>query len=66
MSFAGSVADYFLRALLHGIERVRAGREAADAAGVFTVNMIYMTRDGESYVYSYRRMLSDLYLASGF
>jgi tRNA A-37 threonylcarbamoyl transferase component Bud32 len=40
--------------------------EPADSAGVFTVNMIYMTRDGESYVYSYRRMLSDLYLADGF
>jgi eukaryotic-like serine/threonine-protein kinase len=37
--------------------------QPADRAGVFTVNMIYMTRDGESYVYSYRRMLSDLYLA---
>ena len=40
--------------------------EPADSAGVFTVNMIYMTQDGESYVYSYRRILSDLYLASGF
>ena len=40
--------------------------EPPDSAGVFTVNMIYMTRDGESYVYSYRRVLSDLYLASGF
>ena len=38
----------------------------ADSAGVFTVTPIFMTRDGESYVYSYRRMLSDLYLASGF
>jgi len=40
--------------------------QPADSAGVFTVNMIFMTRDGESYVYSYRRILSDLYLASGF
>jgi tRNA A-37 threonylcarbamoyl transferase component Bud32 len=37
--------------------------QPADIAGVFTVSLIYMTRDGESYVYSYRRMLSDLYLA---
>ena len=40
--------------------------EPADSAGVFTVNMIFMTRDGDSYAYSYRRMLSDLYLADGF
>jgi serine/threonine protein kinase len=40
--------------------------QPADPGGVFTVSLIYMTRDGESYVYSYRRMLSDLYLASGF
>ena len=38
--------------------------QPADRSGVFTVSLIYMTRDGESYVYSFRRMLSDLYLAS--
>ncbi|MGB3564621.1 MAG: hypothetical protein WBC09_16345, partial [Thermoanaerobaculia bacterium] len=38
----------------------------ADRAGVFHVDMIFMTRDGEGYAYSYRRMLSDLYLAQGF
>ncbi|MGH9460079.1 MAG: protein kinase domain-containing protein, partial [Vicinamibacteria bacterium] len=40
--------------------------EPADSAGVFTVSLIYMTRDGERYIYSYRRTLSDLYLASKF
>ena len=37
----------------------------ADRAGVFHVDMIFMTRDGEAHAYSYRRMLSDLYLAFG-
>jgi hypothetical protein len=38
----------------------------ADRAGVFHVDIIFMTRDGEAHAYSYRRMLSDLYLAQGF
>ena len=37
----------------------------ADSAGVFTVDIIFMTRDGEAHAYSYRRVLSDLYLAQG-
>lgn len=40
--------------------------QPADSAGVFSVNMLFLTRDAEAYVYSYRRTLSDLYLASGF
>ena len=37
-----------------------------DRAGVFHVDIIFMTRDGKAHAYSYRRMLSDLYLAQGF
>jgi eukaryotic-like serine/threonine-protein kinase len=37
----------------------------ADPAGIFAPNNIFMTRDGKGYVYSVRRMLSDLYLVEG-
>jgi Tol biopolymer transport system component len=36
-----------------------------DPAGVFSIDPIRMTPDGKSYVYSYRRLLSDLYLVEG-
>jgi Tol biopolymer transport system component len=36
-----------------------------DAAGVTQINPAFMAADGGSYVYSYRRVLSDLYLAEG-
>ena len=36
-----------------------------DPAGVLTIGPIYLTPDGKSYVYSYRRTLEDLYLAEG-
>ncbi len=36
-----------------------------DPAGVFSIDPILMTPDGKSYVYSYRRLLSDLYLVEG-
>jgi Tol biopolymer transport system component len=37
----------------------------SDPAGVFGVDPIRLTRDGKAYVYSYRRLLSDLYLVEG-
>ena len=37
----------------------------SDPAGVFGIDPIRLTRDGKSYVYSYRRLLSDLYLMEG-
>jgi hypothetical protein len=37
----------------------------ADPAGLLDVSFILFSADGESYVYSYRRMLSTLYLAEG-
>ena len=37
----------------------------SDPAGVFGVDPIRVTRDGKAYVYSYRRMLTDLYLVEG-
>jgi len=36
-----------------------------DPAGVFSIDPILMTRDGKTYVYSYRRLLSELYLVEG-
>jgi len=36
-----------------------------DAAGVTQIHPTFMAADGGSYVYSYRRVLSDLYLAEG-
>jgi hypothetical protein len=36
-----------------------------DAAGVTQIHPTYMAADGGSYLYSYRRVLSDLYLAEG-
>ena len=36
----------------------------ADPAGIAGVGPIYMTPDGKTYCYSYRRQLTDLYLAS--
>jgi Tol biopolymer transport system component len=37
----------------------------ADPVGIFWPNFILMTPDGKGYVYSVRRMLSDLYLVEG-
>jgi len=36
-----------------------------DPAGVVSIGPIFITPDGKSYVYSYRRMLEDLYLVRG-
>jgi len=36
-----------------------------DPAGVFNIDMLHMTRNGEYYAYSYRRLLSTLYLVDG-
>ena len=36
-----------------------------DAAGVTQIHPTFVAADGRSYVYSYRRVLSDLYLAEG-
>ncbi len=37
----------------------------ADPAGIFAPNDIFVTPDGKGYVYSVRRMLSDLYVVEG-
>ena len=39
--------------------------EPADAAGIDTIGRVMMSRDNKSYVYSYVRTLSDLYLVQG-
>ena len=36
-----------------------------DPAGVFQVSPAHVAPDGKSYVYSYRRLLEDLYLVTG-
>ncbi len=36
-----------------------------DASGVFNIDLIMLTTDGQSYAYSYRRMLTRLYTVSG-
>jgi hypothetical protein len=36
-----------------------------DPAGVLTIGPIYITPDGKSYVYSYRRQLDELFLVTG-
>jgi Tol biopolymer transport system component len=37
----------------------------SDPAGVGLINPAFLTRDGRHYVYSYRRVLSDLYVTEG-
>jgi Tol biopolymer transport system component len=37
----------------------------SDPAGVFDVDKLFMTADGAAYVYSYRRLLSDLFIVEG-
>ena len=39
--------------------------EPADAAGIDTVGRLMMSADNKSYLYSYVRTLSDLYLVQG-
>jgi hypothetical protein len=36
-----------------------------DPAGIFSIDPVRLTPDGKSYVYSYRRLLSDLYVVEG-
>ena len=36
----------------------------ADTSGVFKIDIIIMTHDAQAYVYSYRRMLSQLYVTT--
>ena len=41
------------------------GDRPPDPAGVDQVGPVLIAPDGKSYVYSYRRVLDDLYLATG-
>jgi hypothetical protein len=36
-----------------------------DPAGVLSIGLILLSNDGQSYVYSYRRVIDDLYLVEG-
>jgi DNA-binding winged helix-turn-helix (wHTH) protein len=48
-----------------GRRRVLAQLAPSDTAGVTVVGPVLMTPDARSYVYSYSRILSDLYVAAG-
>ena len=37
----------------------------SDVAGIQVMGSFLLTRDGQAYVYTYRRVISDLYLAKG-
>jgi eukaryotic-like serine/threonine-protein kinase len=60
------------RATLSRVDVTTGARQAirnigpADAAAVTTVGPIVSSADGKSYVYSYARALSDLFLVDGF
>ena len=58
---ARPAAETPLSAIVLGVLAERAGIPA----GVFNVDMLHITRDGQSYLYSFRRLLSALYVASG-
>ena len=45
-------------------ERIRS-LAPADSAGVLNVFPVLVSADGKSYVYSYRRILDDLYIVTG-
>ncbi len=40
--------------------------EPIAAAGVSAVDFVWLTPDGKSYVYSFKRLLSQLYVVDGF
>jgi len=60
-----------LPALVERLDIVTGEREPwmdlspRDPAGVFNIDMLHITRDGKYYVFSFRRLLSDLYLIDG-
>lgn len=51
--------------LISGTREIWIELAPADAAGVFNIDMLHMTRDGRSYIYSYRRMLTSLFIVDG-
>ena len=63
--------DRGLPAKIFRVDAVTGRRELVrqltplDPAGVLSIDPVRMTSDGKSYVYSYRRLLSDLYLVEG-
>jgi WD40 repeat protein len=68
--FVGSRQDV-LPAKIYRIDLSSGKREIwkelspLDPAGVFSIDPVLLTPDGKAYVYSYRRMLSELYLVEG-
>jgi hypothetical protein len=48
-----------------GQRRLWKELQPPDASGVYTINQFRVTRDGRSYFYSYKRVLSQLYTVSG-
>ena len=62
---AGLPAKIFRLDLVTGERSLWKEITPSDPAGVFGIDPIRLTRDGKSYVYSYRRLLTDLYLVEG-
>ena len=58
-------AKVFILDLATGKRELWRQIEPIDAAGVTYVSPILPAADGKSYVYGYRRILSDLYLVEG-
>jgi serine/threonine protein kinase/Tol biopolymer transport system component len=48
-----------------GARRPRLELTPPDPAGVLVISPVYLSADGRSYVYSYRRVLDDLYVVDG-
>ena len=65
LQFGGVPSSVFKIDLATGERKLSGELSPADPAGVFDVDKLFMTADGEAYVYSYRRLLSDLYVVEG-
>ena len=51
--------------IVTGERRLWKTLSPADATGVYSINDFKVTRDGRAYFYSYKRVLSQLYVVSG-
>lgn len=58
-------ANVFRVDLVTGQRSLWKSLEPADAAGIDTIGRVLLSADSKSYVYSYVRTLSDLYLVKG-
>ncbi|MGH8459309.1 MAG: TolB family protein, partial [Nevskiales bacterium] len=61
----GVPAQLYRVDILSGRKQLWKQVEPPDAAGTYRMDNFLVTPDGKSYVYTYRRILSDLYLIEG-